>query len=954
VRQEASCAPMREAAVASVRACGGESAVTGTHAADPLQYLTTDSVFSNGFCAGLAANFRVHSASPRLFILLIVALVSLRGTSVHAAPFDLTGPTLEVEVTRGARTLPAAEVPNLAVGDRVSVKADLPDRESAHYLMVAAFLRGATNPPPEQWFFACETWSRRCTKEGLTLTVPEEAQQLLVFLAPQTGGAYRTLVNAVRGRPGAFVRTSQDLNQAALDHARLDAYLAAIRHLGDVDPTQLKEAAPLLARSLAMKVDEACLGKIPVLQAPCLAQGRESLILDDGHGATLAQELTSGPASDLAMEASNTPQLKSGYYGPFIGSLIDIAKILDSLHTAQYQYFPALTAMHGRQVELTLNAPPSFHDPKSVLVVALPPVEPPQFPALHPVNPGEMLCAAKDPLVLPMEGAPVVFSTAYAHDSLVHLVRKDRSSLDLPARADPVHGGFVVSTASGAVRVPADVVTASVHGQWGFDHYDGPNFRLAGAQAWSLASGDSPDLIVGRAGTIHLRSDSVSCLDDISLTDAAAKPHKVEWKKSNANEVELTLPLQDVTAGDLTLRVRQFGRTDAQTLLLHGFSQPGHLESFTLHRGDTEGILRGNRLEEVKALTFDGVQFTPGILSSREGQDELSLMAQSGSDTRTLKGGEAQVTLSDGRRFDVKASVDSPRPSALLISKTVKRPAAASDNTIQLSNEAELPLEARLTFSLRARSPASFDSDEKLEVATTDGSFSVLLTVGAGVMLQSRKIAVVTLDPSKALGASAFGPLQFRRIVQGVAGEWAPLATLVRLPRVTGVICPADPDASCSLTGTNLFLLDSVSGDAAFARAMRVPDGFTEPVLPIPHPSQGRLFVKLRDDPAVINIAMLDVTTQPAASTEAASPGPEPLTGRPQPSVATPTASASAAAPAVSAATAAPAASASTAPAVSVSAAPPSAAPAPDSKSQAPAPLPAVTAVQSPPVHTPP
>src|SRR5262249_29894902 len=217
-----------------------------------------------------------------------------------------------------------------AVGDKVSLKADLPAGESAHYLLVAAFLRGATNPPPTEWFFACETWTRRCAKDGLMLTVPENAGQLLVFLAPQTGGGFKTLVDAVRGRPGAFVRTSQDLRQAALDHSRLDAYLAAVRHQGEVDPAQLKEAAPLLARSLAIKVDEACLAKIPVLQGPCLAQGRESLILDDGHSASLAQALTSGPASDLAMEASNTPQLKSGYYGPFIGSILDIARILDS------------------------------------------------------------------------------------------------------------------------------------------------------------------------------------------------------------------------------------------------------------------------------------------------------------------------------------------------------------------------------------------------------------------------------------------------------------------------------------------------------------------------------------------------------------------------------------------------------------------------------------------------
>jgi hypothetical protein len=822
----------------------------------------------------------------------MLSLLGLPPSSLRAAPFDLAGPTLEVEVTRAGRMLPAAEVPNLAIGDRVWIKADLPSAESAHYLMVAAFLRGATNPPPGDWFFACETWTRRCVKEGLTLTVPQEAKQLLIFLAPKTGGGFRTLVNAVRGRPGAFVRTSQDLKQAALDHARLDAYLAAVRHLADVDPLKLKEAAPLLSRSLGIKVDEACLEKIPLLQAPCLAQGGDSLILDDGHSASLAQALTSGPASDLAMEASNTPQLRSGYYGPFIGSLFDIAKILDSLHTAQYQYIPALTAMHEQQVSLTLNAPPSFHDPMSVLVVALPPVEAPQFPVLHPVNPNDMLCASKDPLVLPAEGAPVVFSTAYAHDAVLHFTKKDGSSIDLPARADPAQGGFLVSLTDATSKVPADAVSASLHAQWGFDSYAGPTFKLADAQpqAWSLAPGDSPDLIVGRADTIHLRADSIGCLGDITLVDAAAKSHKVQWKKSGPNEVELALPLQDEPAGELTLLVRQFGRTDVQTLALHAFAQAGHLESFTLHAGDTEGILRGNRLDEVKRLAFSGMQFTPGALSTHDGRDELPMLAQSGSDTRTLKPGDAQITLGDGRTFSVKVTIASPRPSAALISKTVQWAAATNEHAIQLSNESELPLEARLTFSLRAQSPAAFRPEEKLEVATTDGSFSAVLGVGTGeVRLQSRKVAVVMLEPSKTLGASAFGPLQFRRIVEGVAGAWVPLATLVRLPRLAGVDCPAEPDGACSLTGADLYLVDSVSADADFTRVTHVPDGFTEPALRIPRPTNGRLYVKLRDDPAVVNVALLDVRSPPTASIDDTSPGPEHLRN-PAPSVpATPT-----------------------------------------------------------------
>src|SRR5580658_9025093 len=124
--------------------------------------------------------------------LLPAALLLLLSCSVRAgdsAPFDLAGPQLRVTITRGTRTLPVAEVPNLSAGDRLAVKADWPASQAARYLMIVAFLRGATNPPPEEWFFRCETWSRKCA-DGLNVTVPAGAQQVLVFLAPSTNGDF--------------------------------------------------------------------------------------------------------------------------------------------------------------------------------------------------------------------------------------------------------------------------------------------------------------------------------------------------------------------------------------------------------------------------------------------------------------------------------------------------------------------------------------------------------------------------------------------------------------------------------------------------------------------------------------------------------------------------------------------------------------------------------------------
>src|ERR1700733_9278922 len=147
----------------------------------------------------------------RPILLALVTLLAAVAVQAEPAPFDLAGPNLAITVTRGQKTLPITQVPNLAPGDRLWIQPDFPASQSAHYLLVAVFLRGATNPPPPEWFFSCETWKPKCAHDGLTVSIPAEAQQMLLFLAPQTGGDLRTVVSAVRGRPGAFVRSSQDL-----------------------------------------------------------------------------------------------------------------------------------------------------------------------------------------------------------------------------------------------------------------------------------------------------------------------------------------------------------------------------------------------------------------------------------------------------------------------------------------------------------------------------------------------------------------------------------------------------------------------------------------------------------------------------------------------------------------------------------------------------------------------
>ena len=315
----------------------------------------------------------------RYLFLAVVLLGCVPFALAADARFDLVGPKIDVRVTRGApgsqQTLPIASVPNLQPGDRLWIHPDLPPSQSVKYLLICTFLRGTTNPPPESWFFRVETWKKEVRDEGVFITVPAEAQQAVMFMAPETGGDFATLKSSVRGRPGVFVRASQDLNEAGFEQARIERYLADIRRVPPSDPAELQRRSDLLARTLALKPNLDCFKRSVDVQFTCLTQTGTQTLLDDGHGQNIASTLANGPTSDLIQATSYTGIAGAGLYSAYVGAVVDLVRLMGSLHTAQYQYIPAIAFPQGDALNLRLNTPPSFHNPKSVLVVGLPGVQ---------------------------------------------------------------------------------------------------------------------------------------------------------------------------------------------------------------------------------------------------------------------------------------------------------------------------------------------------------------------------------------------------------------------------------------------------------------------------------------------------------------------------------------------------------------------------------------------------
>ncbi len=865
--------------------------------------------------------------------------------AAQTARFDLPGPRVEIRVTRSGVTLPIAAVPNLQGGDQLWLRPDLPETQSVRYLMVVVFLRGTTNPPPDTWFVRIETWNKTVRMEGQAVTVPKDAQQAVLLLAPVTGGDFSTLRSAVQGRPGIFVRAAQDLDLAGFEQARIETYIDSMRRVPAAelsDPKALLEHSNMIAGTLALKPNGECVKLPPEQQYTCLTQTGSQTLLDDGHGVSIISAISSGAGSDFINAASATSLAGSGVYSAYVGAIVDLVRIMGSLHTAHYQYIPAIAFPDGAALNLRLNVAPSFHDPKSVIVIGLPSVLATSAPPLRPRDPKLVSCLARPGLALPMEGAPLVFSTGFAHEMILHLNypdaagAKDARPQDIPLTADAYKGGLVLGPAAerrplplakvtlptlpggaaaraqsgaeggggappggsheaqGGPREPPagpHELTGTIEGLWGFDRFTGPTIPIQSAPGrdWRVVGGDP--LIAGADAHVLLRSTGTACVERIELEGGgggAGQAVAAEWRPgSEANTVDAALKLSEFTGRDpgaLKLAIRQFGAAEDATIGLTSYTEPAKLSGLHYHAGDRAAVLAGTNLEQVKQVRLGGGTFVPaGSAGAPPGTlvlapEEAAPAAAAG---ETL---EARVTLKDGRTLSLGATVEAARPKVTLIHKAASgawsggasglgaggsRP-EGSGLTVKPGSPDDLSLGDTLSFSLR--SEGVFPRDGRLEVASADGGFRATLTVASGTLaIEDPHIVVARLEPLKQFGASAFGPVRVRAVApDGSAGDWIPLATLVRLPRITGIACAAagssgaakgagspapgeSPSAAgtCRVTGSELYLIDSLGPEATLAEAVRVPEGFVGDTLAVPAPTSGVYFLRLRDDPSV-------------------------------------------------------------------------------------------------------
>jgi hypothetical protein len=860
-------------------------------------------------------------------------LVVSASLALHAddpVRFDLAGPKIDVRVTRGGTTLPIAQVPNLQPGDKVWIKADLPSNQSNHLLVIVAFLRGTTNEPPDNWFTEIDTWDKK-TAEGTTIVVPNDAEQAVMFVAPETSGDFKTLRSAVKGKPGLFIRADADLNEASFQQQRIQHYLAAMKDVSSGDEKSIQDHSAKLASTLALKPNADCFKQPVDQQVNCLTQASAPILLDDGHGQSVAEALSTGASSDFINAASYTQPAGGGIYSAYVGAVVDLVHLVSLLRSAQYQYIPAIAFPEASTLNLKLNAPPSFHNPKSVIVIGLPAIQKAKLPPLRPHDPNEVACLLQPKITLLIEGAPLVFSTDFAHDLVLHLNRTGAPT-DLPLKSDAFEGGLVVTkgeqrkplhesdakepTAKSDVKIGSttDVtITGTIRGFWGFDSFEGPTLALqqVDGKSWKIVG--KTELMAGKDNHLTLQGEATACVQHIALTSTKDKDVDVLFKPATEadasvakdanvatdgkdgkdpkeakdakdpkdaklaappkeaklikNTLALDVSLKTVQPGGYALGIRQFGEPNEDKVSLTAYNADIHFDDLKIHAGDNSAILTGQGVASVTSVEIAGMTFTP----TASGNDDKTLHLHADSGVSPKDGSEATVKLKDGRTMPVKIAAATARPGLNLLS--FKASAAEKEGTmpVTLGAKDDIPLNGQLTFVVQTKDV--FPHSQTIEVATVDNSVHTNLSIANNTLiLQDEHTAVATLNPLKALGQSAFGKLQMRPVAEdGTPGNWTPLGTLVRTPQISSIQCSSAAAPTCKADGSNFFLVQAFAAGKDFSKPTEVPTGFAESTFGVPTPADGAtLYLKLRDDPGALATIRLSTPVQTSTPPPAA------------------------------------------------------------------------------------
>lgn len=407
------------------------------------------------------------------------------------------------------------------------------------------------------------------------------------------------------------------------------------------------------------------------------------------------------------------------------------------------------------------------------------------------------------------------------------------------------------------------IVTGSIHGYWEFDPFEGPTVNLQQVDGKDLKAVDGSKLMAGQDNKLTLKADGIACVEHVALAREKDKDIDVNFKpgagKDEKNTLALDVSLKTVQPGGYALTVKQYGGKDVEKIPLTAYDAGINFDTIKIHVGDDAFVMTGRGLKDVVSVELAKQTFMP----AGDGNDDETLHLHAGAGVSPENGSEATVKLKDGRTMPVKVSAEAARPTLELLSFKATPEPREGAIPVTLGAKDDIALDGKLTFVVQTKDV--FSRSQTVEVATANGAVKTTLSMASNTLvLQDDHTAVATLNPLKAFGESAFGKLVMRPVAQdGTPRDRTGLGVLVRAPKITAIHCTTTDAPTCTVDGSQLFLVQSFAAGKDFAKPTDVPTGFADISITVPTPADGTtIYLKLRDYPSALATMTLPTPVQ--------------------------------------------------------------------------------------------
>ncbi len=543
----------------------------------------------------------------RILALALAATVLVAAGDPHKR-FAILGASIDVRVTRGARTLPATLVPALRPGDVIdlSFPRGVQFSSSPRWHLVVADLyddylkQRPTFPIADADLSAApagHVWRVRYTGKATPI----------MFLVPEDGSRRgrgipdaRAAIDRLENR-SLLLRTATLSQNAAVKRSTMDRFLAS---LANVQPSRLPDAhARIAAASKALfgadLSQSACFdpSRAQSTQVACAAQAIASSYDAGGH-----VDVTSAVTSQLAVNTAT--------YGMLMGTLYEL--LAKRRVAAHYTFVPGVIRPGGKNTDVYVDQQPSYDassaNPSTIVYFSVgdkgASERPPSYgaPAVLP------LCADGSSLAftLPFDASPVYFR------SQALLLHSSAGARRIALTYDPLEG-FSADLPSSTPSAGAEVTVRST---WGFDRIVSRAMPLVRPRAasWLLANPVAVPVVAGaKKATLRFSDERAgigTCVSSVDLTDALGHTLPVTSIERGANAVTVTFDASQAGGAAGTALVHQPGGIVSAPVAFPIYPALPTVSSAMAYLPEGRLILRGENLKYIDRVTLNGTAIT--------------------------------------------------------------------------------------------------------------------------------------------------------------------------------------------------------------------------------------------------------------------------------------------------------------------------------------------------------